>query len=245
MKNVLLLKTGETTLSARLRVGDYDAWFKQAVAGTHWQLQVVRPYLGEPLPARVKDYAAVWTTGSPASVTELAPWMQTCADYLREAAQRGVPVLGVCFGHQLLAHAYGGRVARSPRGREIGTVDITLTPEGRKDPLFAGMPERVGFQATHGDMVEGLPPGITVLAGNTHTAVQAMAVGSHVRGVQFHPEVEPDAMRAMIEARAEGLEEEARAQGVPPGERVRGLLAGIRPLPYGRQLLLNFLRHWA
>lgn len=170
--------------------------------------------------------------------------MERAAEAMREAAERGLPVLGVCFGHQLLAHAYGARVVRNPRGRETGTVEVTLSAAGRADPLFHGLPERFAVQATHEDIVEAPPRGSTVLAGNANTAVQALAFGPQVRGVQFHPEAFPAAMRALILARAERLEAEAAARGHPPGAQVPRLLAGLLPTPAGRRVLLNFLQRF-
>jgi GMP synthase (glutamine-hydrolysing) len=140
-------------------------------------------------------------TGSPLSVTQPEPWMQRAADFMVEAGEKGTPVLGVCFGQQLLAHAYGGKVSRNLQGREIGTVEVSLTEAGRKDPLFDGLPERFAVQATHEDIVSQLPEGAQVLAGNANTAAQALAFRPNVRGVPVHPEAPTDAMRALIHAR--------------------------------------------
>lgn len=244
MKNVLLLKAGEAAASVRLSVGDYDRWFLQTVGLSGYRFDILPVHQGAKPPADGNGYDAVMMTGSPASVTQLEPWMERAAEFMVNAAERGIPVLGVCFGHQLLAHAYGGRVARSPLGREIGTVEVELTAEGRADPLFQGLPQRLAVQTTHEDMVTELPRGTVVLAGNGHTAVQALAFRPCSRGVQFHPEVQADAMRALIQARAEKLEAEATARGQVPGERVPRLLAGIAPTPSGRQILVNFLEHF-
>jgi GMP synthase (glutamine-hydrolysing) len=244
VKRVLLLKAGEVSDAVRAAVGDRDSWFLPALEGLPVHLTVLPVYAGAPPAVRVRDFDAVWTTGASASVTEGAPWMARMADLLLEASAKGVPVLGVCFGHQLLARAFGGAVERSPHGREIGTVEVELTEEGRADPLFAGMAGRVAVQTTHEDVVPALPPGARALAGNGHTALQAVAFNGHVRGVQWHPEVEAPVMRVLLEARAEGLEAEALARGEPPGLRVPRLLEALRPTPSGRQLLRNFLRHW-
>ncbi len=244
MKNVLLLKTGETAASVRLTVGDYERWFLQTVGLEGFRFDIVPAHQGAKPPGKPRAYDAILTTGSPHSVTQLQPWMERTADYLLDAAERGVPVLGVCFGHQLLAHAYGGRVARNHLGREMGTVEVRLTEAGRADPLFEGLPERFTVQATHEDIVDSLPRGARVLAGNANTAVQAVAFRNNVRGVQFHPELQPDAMRSMIHCRAERLEEEARARGQAKGERTTGLLAGLAPTPAGRRILMNFLQRF-
>jgi GMP synthase (glutamine-hydrolysing) len=244
VKNVLLLKAGEAAASVRLSVGDYDRWFLQTVGLSGYRFDILLAHQGAPLPASAAGYDAVMMTGSPLSVTRLEPWMERAAELMVGAEAQGIPVLGVCFGHQLLAYAYGGRVVRNPLGREIGTVEVQLTPSGQADELFHGLPERIAVQATHEDIVPEPPEGAVVLAGNTNTAVQALAFRPHARGVQFHPEVQPDAMRALIQARAERLETEAIARGTPPGERVPRLLAGLAPTPAGRQILVNFLERF-
>lgn len=245
LKNVLLLKAGAVTPAVRLRVGDYDTWFSRALAAAGVHVETVHVCQGERLPSDPRDYTSVLMTGSPLSVTQPEPWMGPAADFMLEAAARGVPVLGVCFGHQLLARAHGGTVAASSKGREIGTVDIQLTAAGREDPLFEGLPERFKVQTTHGDFVTEVPRGATLLAGNAHTTTQAFAFGPNVRSVQFHPELEPDATRVVIEARAAGLEEEGLRLGHPPRTRVARLLAGLEPSAAGERILHNFLTRFS
>jgi GMP synthase (glutamine-hydrolysing) len=150
-------------------------------------------------------------------------------------------VLGVCFGHQLLASVLGATVRRNPLGREIGTVRCALSAAGRQDPLFDGVPDRFEVQATHEDSVFDPPGALELLAGNAHSAVQAFRAGRNLRGVQFHPEIDPAVMRALVEARAATLAGEAGARGADPAERVRALLAGIRPTPAGARILRNFV----
>ncbi|MFP2924981.1 glutamine amidotransferase [Pyxidicoccus sp. 3LG] len=244
VKNVLLLKAGDAALPVRLSVGDYERWFLQTIGLSNYRFDVLPVHHNAPLPTRADGYDAVMMTGSPLSVTQLEPWMERAADFMVEAGEQGTPVLGVCFGQQLLAHAYGGRVGRNPQGRETGTVEVALTDEGRKDALFDGLPERFAVQATHEDIVSQLPEGTRVLAGNANTATQALAFRPNVRGVQFHPEAPTDAIRAIILARQEGLERDAVARGAAPGERVPRLLAGITPTPAGRRILVNFLERF-
>jgi GMP synthase (glutamine-hydrolysing) len=244
VKNVLLLKAGEAAASVRLSVGDYDRWFLQTLGLSGYRFDIIPVHQGAKLPASTARYDAVMMTGSPLSVTRLEPWMERAAELMVGAEARGIPVLGVCFGHQLLAHAYGGHVVRNPLGREIGTVEVQLTASGRADALFHGLPERISVQATHEDIVPEPPEGAQVLAGNANTAIQALAFRPHARGVQFHPEVQPDAMRALIQARAERLETEALSWGQPKGERVPRLLAGLAPTPAGQRILVNFLERF-
>src|SRR5215212_3936556 len=100
-RNVLMIKPGEAAESIRLEIGDYDRWFQTTLAGDAVRFQVVRPYLGESLPDDVREYDAVIVTGSPLSATAPTDWMQRVAGYMVDAGEKRVPVLGVCFGHQL------------------------------------------------------------------------------------------------------------------------------------------------
>ncbi|MCY1042426.1 glutamine amidotransferase [Corallococcus sp. bb12-1] len=244
MKNVLLLKAGDAAESVRLSVGDYDRWFLQTIGLSGQRFDILPVHQGAPLPKDARGYDAVMMTGSPLSVTQREPWMERAGAFMVEAGEQGIPVLGVCFGQQLLAEQYGGKVARNPQGRETGTVEVTLSQEGREDPLFAGLPERFAVQATHEDIVVQLPEGATVLAGNANTAAQAIAFRPNVRGVQFHPEMPTDAMRAVILAREEKLDALAQERGATAGEFVPRLLSGIAPTPLAHRVLLNFLQYF-
>jgi GMP synthase (glutamine-hydrolysing) len=240
-RRVVVLKTGDAALAIRQRVGDYDRWFGPALAAAGVAFDVVPAHLGARM--RLERCDGVVITGSPLSLVTPLPWMIRLAEDVRRVSERGTPVLGVCFGHQLLALAYGVPVVRSPLGREIGTVEVQLTAAGKSDRLFAGCPSRFAVQATHEDAPAALPATGVALAVNDH-GLQAMALGPHVRGVQFHPELSPEGMAAVVEARAKALDREGRERGLRAGERVGQLLAGIRHVPFARKLLENFLVGW-
>jgi GMP synthase (glutamine-hydrolysing) len=123
-------------------------------------------------------------------------------------------------------------VARNPRGREIGTVQVQLTEAGRKDPLFSwAEASRIDVQATHAEAVLPPPRRATLLASNENCATQALRLSETVASVQFHPELEPQALRALIRSRAEQL----RAEGLDPV----GLEASVRETD-GRRILRAF-----
>lgn len=139
-------------------------------------VQVVDLPLGEPLPPQ-RGVSGIVIAGSHAMVTDRAPWSEALADWLAEAVPVGMPVLGVCYGHQLLAHALGGEVDYHPAGPEVGTVPVRLTPATRSDPLFSELPELFHAHATHAQSVLRLPASAVHLAGNDYEPNHAFCVG--------------------------------------------------------------------
>jgi GMP synthase (glutamine-hydrolysing) len=148
------------------------------------------------------------------------PWTAPLLGWIREVASRDSPLLGVCYGHQAICEALGGRVERHPGGWEIGTTEVELTSAGREDPLFAGLPDRFRVQTTHEDYVALLPPDATLLAVNPHTEVQAIALGPLVRGVQFHPEVTEEIAQDFVARRRHLLEREPEVVTSPHAGRI-------------------------
>ena len=208
---LVVVQTGTAAPEIVRQHGDYPEWFSRALGA---DLPVLRAHLGEALdlPAGTQG---VLVSGSPLSLTQPEPWMDDVAQELLRIGERGTPVLGVCFGHQLIGRAAGSQVVRNPKGREIGTVRVQLTAEGRKDPLFRGwVPEGglVDVQATHVDSIDPVPPGATLLASNERCATQAMRLSDAVASVQFHPELDPDTLRDLIASRADAL----RGEGLDP-----------------------------
>ena len=180
------------------------------------------------VPSSFSGIEAVVVTGSPQSVTDNPPWTAWWCEHLPLA---GIPVLGVCFGAHLLGIAYGGRVARG-RTREIGTIGIEVTSAGQADPLLAGLPPSCRMHSSHRDDLVEVPPGSVVLARNGR-GVQAVRFAPLIYGVQFHPELTADAMRVLLEVRAqEAAVTSPRADGLE--------VAPIADTPSGARLLGNF-----
>lgn len=130
--------------------------------------------------------------GGPMGVYEAAkyPFLTAECSLIKQLIQRGIPVLGVCLGAQLLAHALDARVFPGP-GPEIGFGCVELTDAGRGDPIFEGIDAKFPAFHWHGDTFD-LPQGTTLLASSTLYAHQAFRFGVQAYGLQFH--VEPDAV---------------------------------------------------
>jgi GMP synthase (glutamine-hydrolysing) len=231
MKPFLILETGRPVDALR-RHGSFGHWIRVA-AGLHGrEVRHCHVLDGEALP-NAGDFAGVLITGSGAMVSERAPWSERSADWLRDAAEAGKPLFGICYGHQLLAHALGGRVDYNPRGREMGTVPVRLHGDAGSDPLFAGMPGEIAAQTTHLQTVLQPPPRATVLARSDKDDCQAFRWGEQVWGVQFHPEFSAQMMRGYIHARRDALARE----GTPHHE----LLRSVKPAPQARRVLKRFI----
>lgn len=227
----LIVKTGDALPSVIDERGSYDDWIAAGMGLPRRDVEVATVYEGAALPDPAAPIGAV-VTGSSAFVTEAAPWSERTGAWLRRAVEAGTPVLGVCYGHQLLARALGGEVGRNPRGREIGTVLVRLEAAASDDPLLAGFPPTLRVQATHLESVLSLPPEARLLASSDLDPHAAFAVGERAFGVQFHPEFDADVIREYIRARREPMREE----GLSPD----ALLAAAVDSPYGTALLRRF-----
>jgi GMP synthase (glutamine-hydrolysing) len=233
MKPFLILETGTPVESMR-RHGGFPDWIRGA-AGLHVrEVEVCKVLDGAALPDRGK-YAGVLVTGSAAMVTERHPWSERTADWLRDAAHAGAPVFGICYGHQLLAHALGGTVGDNPAGREMGTITVTRHDAAKDDALFAPLPASFTAQATHLQSVLAPPPGARVLASSPKDACQAFAWGERAWGVQFHPEFGTEHMRGYVLARKVALMRE----GADP----MSMRNAVAATPHARRLLRSFAHH--
>ncbi|MFV0370474.1 MAG: glutamine amidotransferase [Azonexus sp.] len=197
-----IVKTGDTLPPLRERHGDFEDWIERGLAGQGLPVRTIDPRRTLEWPARER-IAGVVVSGSPAMVTDRAAWSERTAAWLAQLVREEVPALGICYGHQLLAHALGGTVGPHPRGIEIGTVRIECTRMVQDDPLFGALPAQFKAQVVHEQTVLRLPPGATVLARNAHEPHHAFRVGRCAWGVQFHPEFNRAVMQGYLDLRRE------------------------------------------
>jgi GMP synthase (glutamine-hydrolysing) len=191
-----IFKAGSTFPSLAAELGDFEDWIARRLAPSVARpLRVVDPRCDAlPDPASL---AGVIITGSHAMVSDREPWSEACAAWLAAAVPAGLPVLGICYGHQLLAHALGGEVGYHPGGLEIGTVEVETTPAAADDALFAALPPRFPAQVVHRQSVLRLPPGAVCLARNAFEPHHAFRI-HRAWGVQFHPEFSAEAMAGYL-----------------------------------------------
>lgn len=231
MRPLLIVKTGSSLPELVARRGDYEDWIRAGLGCAPERVQVVCVQEGGRLPPP-EAVAGVVVTGSSALVSRREPWSEATGRWLLEVLETRRPLLGICYGHQLLAQALGGRVGANPRGREIGSIEVLPRPEAADDLLLGGLPAPWRFQATHVEAVLELPPGARCLAGSRLDPHQAFAVGERAWGVQFHPEFDADVIRAYLRARRQILRDE--------GLDADALLHGVRESAHGGRVLRRF-----
>jgi GMP synthase (glutamine-hydrolysing) len=213
--SIVVLVTGDPVPEARARRGSFVDLIRQtapAFGTCRWVAHDVRVL--DVIPD-LTGAAAVIVTGSAASVTEALPWMERTAESLRALVALDVPLLGICFGHQLLGHALGGRVSLNPHGREIGSMALTRETD---DPVIGARGTTV-VNMTHLDSVVELPPGARRIAQTRLEPNAAVRFGPSAWGVQYHPEIDAGVLRCYFEARRaalllEGLDVEAAERAV-------------------------------
>ncbi len=238
---VLIIQPGDKLASLGEVPGDFGDWVRAGMGLGPGDASIIRVDQGERLPGLDGIWAVV-VTGSSAMVTERAAWMIETAGWLRQALQRAIPILGICFGHQLLAYALGGQVAYNPRGIEVGTRDVDILPTAAADPLLGGLPPRVRLHLSHRQSVTELPPGAAHLACSRSEPHQAFVIDSRAWGVQFHPEFSAPVMRGYIDhyrsmLRDQGVDADVLASRVSdkgPGPLILrrfAALAGLAPSP--------------
>ncbi|RMG34448.1 MAG: glutamine amidotransferase [Gammaproteobacteria bacterium] len=229
--SLVIVQPGQKLPTLSSVPGDFAEWAITGMGLTPDVATRCQPQRGEPLPSP-EQVAGVVITGSGAMVTERAPWMQATEAWIRELVARETPLLGICFGHQLLAQALGGMVGDNSKGIEVGTVLTRLTPEAWRDPLFAGWPAVAQVQASHQQSVLRLPPDAVPLCSSEQDPHHAFRLGSRTWGVQFHPE---------FDARIVAAYEDYYAPRLDPAYRTRAMTRRADS-PWGNELLRAF-RH--
>jgi GMP synthase (glutamine-hydrolysing) len=215
------------------RFGEYPDMFIRLLGGLDPDIdfRVYHVEAGE-YPADIDEVDAYLITGSKFGVYDDEPWIHRLADFVRALHARGKKVVGVCFGHQMVAHALGGRAGKSDRGWGVGLHRHSF--HTRPDWFDDGDPE-FRVLVSHQDQVEALPPGMQVLAGSDFCPMAVCQLGDSILTFQGHPEFEPDYAREIMQLRREMIGEDTYRRGMdslseaPEAERMgRWILAFLK-----------------
>jgi GMP synthase-like glutamine amidotransferase len=190
-----ILQTGGPPEPYEIAFGDYSAMFERLL-GEGFDYQVF-DVAGGVLPAHPQVCDAWMTTGSAAGVYDDLPWIEPLKGFLRQAKGKAA-LVGVCFGHQIMAEAFGGRVVKSDKGWGVGLHSYrVLDCRPWMDEAAS-----IAAPASHQDQVVELPPGARVFAGSDFCPFGALAYGDQPAiSIQLHPEFEPAYAKALIESR--------------------------------------------
>lgn len=187
-----ILVTGRVPEQLVEENGEYDAQFQRLLAGNGYQFQTWFVVDGE-MPDSTAAADGWLITGSKHGAYENLPWIPKLEAFIREVKTSGQPLVGICFGHQIIAQALGGTVEKFDRGWAVGHQIYRL---GDRE---------IGANAWHQDQVIDLPKDATVLASNDFCKYAALSYGDTVFTIQPHPEFTDDYFQGLLRERAPGV----------------------------------------
>jgi GMP synthase-like glutamine amidotransferase len=193
-----ILETGLLREELAPRFDPYPVMFERLIglSGHEFEFESFSVIRGE-MPESIYDCDGWLITGSRHGVYENLGWMMLLQDFIRELAKAGIPLIGVCFGHQIIAQALGGEVVKSDKGWSVGPqrYRIDQAPSWMKDE-----PQSVDIYAYHQDQIERLPQSAQVFSSSDFCPYAGLSYGDSIISVQAHPEIEEDYERALLEA---------------------------------------------
>jgi GMP synthase-like glutamine amidotransferase len=191
---VAILETGRPPGKLTERFGSYPTMFRRLLNGD-FAIDTFDVAAGE-LPRAPQDYDAYLITGSPAGVYDDLPWIDDLSRFIRSA--KDSKMVGVCFGHQIMAEALGGRVEKSDKGWGVGLHRYSVTG----DQPWMDSATDIAVPVSHQDQVVMQPPNTEVIASSEFTPLAAFAwTDRPAISFQFHPEFEPAYAKALIAER--------------------------------------------
>ncbi len=196
-----ILKTGQPPPGVFERFGGYPQMFEKLLGPETHDYRIYAADEGV-LPDDPRDCDAWLITGSSSGAYDPEPWIAPLVDFLRAAKGRA-GLVGVCFGHQIMAQAFGGQVIKSPKGWGVGEQDYAvLRAEPWMAPFDGNQATSIRLPGSHQDQVVAAPPGADAVAGSDFSPLGVLAYRDQPAiSIQLHPEFEPAYAVALIEAR--------------------------------------------
>ena len=196
--NIVIVSNGPGLKSIVEKFGHSSEWIPKSINDSSINYHVLKAYEGEI--CNITNYDAFIVTGSKYSVYDNSKWISQLKEFINSIISHNKPILGICFGHQILAECLGGKVEKNKLGWELGSYSINLTDEGSKHPLFENISNRDIVYESHQDVVSLIPENTVELA-YTKKGNQAFCYKNNIFGVQFHPEFSYDVTRALMDIR--------------------------------------------
>jgi GMP synthase-like glutamine amidotransferase len=235
-KRFAVLKAGTANPNARERLGDCGEMFISLLAepGEVWDIYDVEHGV---FPEDVSRHDGYVITGSRYSVYEDRPWIKQLLDLVGEIRRREIKLVGVCFGHQAIAMALGGKAELNPKGWDMGLVELSLTETAKGLSSFKKAPNPTGILVSHMDAVTRLPDGARHLAYSARTEYEMFTLGDSVLSLQGHPEYDSGVIEEIIDLLTD--------HAILPSDRAEEGRASLSRLPervFFQGLLRRFLQ---
>ena len=199
MKLITIIECGKTLPEVEVDFGSAPDRIIKICNDSNIKFNCVQPYKGDRLNIHKSD--ALIFTGSSKSVYEEYEWISYLEERIIESVKFNMPILGICFGHQLVAKSLGGEVVLNPNGWELGTYPICINEQGRASSIMQGMKNNDVVYQSHQDCVMSLPEKAIELAYN-NKGNQAFQINDNVFGVQFHPEFTFNVIKRYVDVRS-------------------------------------------
>ena len=153
-----------------------------------WKFTAVQVKNGE-FPETIHDFDGYVITGSPASANGSEAWIEKLMQFIRDLNAASIPTIGICFGHQIIARALGGRLAKNPGGWGFGISPTTFTAHEKWMTPAQGT---MNLYAAHSEQVVELPKSAVALGGSSFCPIGSYKIGDHIFTTEYHPEMTPE-----------------------------------------------------
>lgn len=234
-KYIAIIQTGKPIDPVLKKIGDFDSFFIKHMEIDITKTKTFRVYETLEFP-EIEKLAGIIITGSPSMVTYKLDWSEKTIDWLKQFLDLEIPILGVCYGHQMLARLLGGVVDWNPNGRQIGRIQMQLTKAAASDLLFSSVIEKnqnsISFNATHLQSITRMPNDVVLLGSTELDPNHSFRYKNHIWGLQFHPEFNSEIISEYIQFRSKFLNQE--------GFDTIKLLAQIENHDNGKRILNRF-----
>lgn len=228
---ILILKTGSTLDNIRASQGDFEDWIaeKMQIHPSEYHIHPTGDY--NSLPSD-QNYSGIIITGSSDMVADVNLREKGMYNWLLDHQESGMPILGICFGHQLLTILNGGTVDFNPSGNITGMKKTRLTPAGKKDKLLGDLPDSFEVYQVHKQSIHTPPDSAEILAYSDSGVIDAIRFNENSWGLQFHPEFDATRSKLTIQEQQNELSSE--------GFDVQQLLDHVAEVDYGERIFKQF-----